>query len=170
MSSGSEKTGCLGFLFPRRILPPPLPPQTSPPESRVTFPYGVRDDFMSAAELSFFLVLKSLTLPEWSLMAKVNLADVFFIRQPHLNKAARNRIDRKHVDFLICDAKTMRPLLGVELDDDSHQKKDRMERDDFVDQVFAAAELPILHVQAARVYQPNVLIDQVKEKIGQVAG
>ena len=28
-----------------------------------------------------------------------------------------NKINRKHVDFLICDDETLKPLVGIELDD-----------------------------------------------------
>jgi predicted RNA-binding Zn-ribbon protein involved in translation (DUF1610 family) len=38
------------------------------------------------------------------------------------------------------------------LDDKSHQRPDRQERDMFVDQVFKAARLPILHVPVKRAY------------------
>jgi very-short-patch-repair endonuclease len=96
-----------------------------------------------------------------TLITKVRLGDLFFVRQPHKNHAARNRIDRKHIDFLICDAMTMRPLVGIELDDASHQRKDRKERDDFVDRVFAAAGLPVIHVPAARSYQPKELAEAI---------
>jgi hypothetical protein len=36
------------------------------------------------------------------------------------NRSWMNRIDRKHVDFLICDPGSMAPALAVELDDGSH--------------------------------------------------
>jgi hypothetical protein len=47
-----------------------------------------------------------------------------------------------------------RPILfgGVELDDKSHEQPKRRERDDFVDQAFAAAGLPIVHMPAKRQY------------------
>lgn len=164
MSNGSDKKGCLGFFF-RKVVSP-----VEPAEEEVTFPYGLRDDFLSPAELSFFRVLKSELPAEWHLVAKVNLVDLFFIRQPHRNQAARNRIERKHVDFVICDALTMKPLLGIELDDASHARQDRLERDVFVNLVFQAAGLPILHVRAARGYQPALLMEAVKRKMGIVAG
>jgi very-short-patch-repair endonuclease len=134
--------------------------------SNITFPYGKRDAFLSPAELSFFRVMKSELPEEWNLIAKVNLADLFFVRMPHRNRAARNRIDRKHVDFVICDAATMEPLLGIELDDASHNRHDRVERDAFVDRVFEAAGLPLLHVKAARTYQPALLTSMVRDKLG----
>lgn len=160
MSDRSEKTGCLGILFGW------LKPSAEPPGAKVTFPYGKRDDFLSPAEVSFFHVLKNELPTEWCLIAKVNLADLFFVRQPHRNQTARNRIDRKHVDFVLCSAMTMEPLLGIELDDSSHERKDRKERDDFVDKVFEAGGLPLLHVKAARGYQPAALMDAVRSKLG----
>jgi very-short-patch-repair endonuclease len=164
MSNGSDKTGSLGFFFRKTVSP------AEPAQGKVTYPYGLRDDFLSPAELSFFRVLKSELPAEWHLVAKVNLADLFFIRQPHRNQAARNRIDRKHVDFVICEALVMKPLLGIELDDSSHEQEDRVERDALVDQVFQAAGLPLLRVTAARVYQPALLMEAVRKKMGIVAG
>ena len=46
----------------------------------------------------------------------------------------------------------MQPIVGIELDDKSHQREDRRERDAFVDGVFAAAKLPLLHVPVKRAY------------------
>jgi very-short-patch-repair endonuclease len=111
-------------------------------------------------------VLRSKIPPEWHLVAKVNLADLFFVRQPHRNQAARNRIDRKHVDFVICDAATMRPLLAIELDDASHERADRIARDAFVDRVFETAGLPLQHVRFAWAYQPDVLMHAIRQKLG----
>ena len=164
MSNGSENTGCLGFFFKKVVSP------AEPAQGKVTFPYGLREDFLSPAELSFFRVLKSELPVEWHLVAKVRLADLFFVKQPHRNQAARNRIDRKHVDFVICEALVMKPLLGIELDDSSHEREDRVERDALVDQVFQAAGLPLLHVTAARGYQPALLMEAVRGKMGVVAG
>ena len=73
------------------------------------------------------------------------------------NRSYTNRIDRKHVDFLLCDAKTLKPILGIELDDKSHQRADRQERDDFVNNVFAAAKLPLMHVSVQSGYSQNEL-------------
>jgi hypothetical protein len=160
MNNRSEKTGCLGMLFGW------LKPEKETSESKITFPYGKKDDFLSPAEVSFFRVLKGELPAEWHLITKVNLGDLFFVQQPHRNQAARNRIVSKHVDFVICDAMTMEPLLGIELDDSSHERKDRKERDDFVDKVFEAAGLPLLHVKAARGYQPAALMDAVRSKLG----
>jgi hypothetical protein len=75
-------------------------------------------------------------------------------------------VDRKHVDFLLCDPRTMRPLIGLELDDRSHQRSDRQERDEFVEQVFAAARLPQVRVPAKWAYHPQEMNSLIREKAG----
>jgi hypothetical protein len=55
-----------------------------------------------------------------------------------------NKIDRKPINFLLCDPAVLRPLIAIELDDKSHQRADRRARDAFVDEVFRAARLPII--------------------------
>ncbi len=123
-------------------------------QKRDPFPYRLRDDFLSPAEMSFYRVLQ-LAAGEWALVCpKVSLGDLFYATTGDhgLNRAYRNRIDRKHVDFLLCDPQTVRPLLGVELDDRSHRRADRRERDTFVEGVFKAAGLPIARVPARTGY------------------
>lgn len=124
-------------------------------------PYRMRDDFLSAAELSFYRVLKLAVKDRAVILAKVNLADIFFVARPNENQSYRNKIDRKHVDFLGCDPTTMMPLFGVELDDKSHSRSDRVERDDFVNQVFQVAGLPLIRVPAKAGYEPNQLAAQL---------
>jgi hypothetical protein len=46
----------------------------------------------------------------------------------------------------------MRPILGIELDDSSYERPDRVRRDDFVRSVFRAARLPLLPIVARRSY------------------
>jgi hypothetical protein len=144
MASGA-KSGCLGMLL-KLFGVGGMPTEAGP------LPYRLRDDFLSPAEVSFYHVLRQVAGERATVCAKVRLADVFFVARPNENAAARNRIAAKHVDFLLCDPATMRPLAGVELDDESHQRTDRVERDVFVEQVFAAAGLPLVRFPAQRGY------------------
>jgi hypothetical protein len=114
-------------------------------------PYSKRNFFFSAAERSFYEVLRRLA-PDHPLFAKVRLADLVYVskgaasRQSHLN-----RIDRKHLDFVLC-GKDFAPIVAIELDDSSHDDKQRQSRDEFVDRVLATAGLPIVHVWVKRGY------------------
>ncbi len=132
------------------------------------FPYRQREHFLTSAELSFFMILKTIVGERAALSAKVGLGDLFVVKTEDQSRyrVYTNKIDRKHVDFLLCDLATMRPLVGIELDDSSHQRADRQARDEFVDQVFAVAGLPILHVPAKRTYVVAEVAAQLAPYLG----
>lgn len=155
--SSTSKSGCLGLLF--RLF------GIAPPEHDAVpaFPYRLRDDFLSPAEVSFYHVLLSAAEGKCTVCPKVNLADIFFVSRPDQNQAARNRITHKHVDFLLCDSHTMRPLAGIELDDATHARPDRQTRDAFVQKVFEAAGLPLLRFPAQRAYNRSEISSQLSQ-------
>jgi hypothetical protein len=126
--------------------------------SEERLPYRLRDDFLSPAERSFHTVLVAAANSRFVVCPKVNLADVFFVAKPNENKGARGRIAQKHVDFLLCDPGTMQPRLGVELDDSSHARADRQERDAFVDSVFRDAGLRLVHVPVRAAYNVTEIV------------
>jgi hypothetical protein len=55
----------------------------------------------------------------------------------------------------------MKPLLGIELDDSSHKRDDRQERDDFIDRVFQFAGLPLLRLPVQRDYNTREIAAQI---------
>ena len=144
-NTSSNKSGCLGVFF-RLFGIAPSPSIAGP------LPFRLRDDFLSSAEISFYHVLLTAAGDQLTVCPKVNLNDIFFVSRPDQNQAARNRISRKHVDFLLCDSRSMRPRIGVELDDSSHTREDRQTRDAFVQQVFDAAGLVLLRFPVQRAY------------------
>ncbi len=130
-----------------------------PSADELEYPYCLRDDFLSPAEHSFFMVLRSAVSDKVLVQTKVNLGDLFYARSsdPSKYRIYTNKIDRKHVDFLLCDPKTVRPLVAIELDDKSHQRDDRQARDAFVENVFRAAALPLVRVPARKTYSVTEL-------------
>lgn len=136
------------------------------------FPYHLRDDFLSPAELNFYRALDT-AVSDWAtIFTKVNLGDLFYASTGEYgqNQVYRNKIDRKHVDFLLCHPQTVRPMLGIELDDRSHKRPDRQQRDQFVDGVFAAAGLPLVHVPVNRSYATDKLRAFLQQKAEAVNG
>lgn len=146
------------------------------PDEEPTYRYIARDTLLSPAEISFHGVLR-MSLEKMTqllgkqqvplLLIKVRLADVLQVDKAatagdrSAQQSAHNKIDRKHVDFLVCHPETTRPLLAIELDDLSHNRRDRRDRDDFVDAAFHTAQLPILHIPAAASYDPAELTRKI---------
>lgn len=78
---------------------------------------------------------------------KVRLLDVLEPRKGEKNyKTLFYKVQAKHIDFLICD-KDLHVLGAVELDDSSHDQKDRQERDTFVDQILESVGYKVVHTR-----------------------
>jgi ssDNA-binding Zn-finger/Zn-ribbon topoisomerase 1 len=60
----------------------------------------------------------------------------------------------------------MQPALVIELDDASHQRKDRQDRDKLVDGAFTTAGMSILHVACQRSYNDEKLKQQIRVALG----
>lgn len=114
-------------------------------------PFARRNYFFSAAERSFYEILRRLN-PGYTVFAKVRLCDLVRVQASGREFWEKfNSISSKHVDFVVCDEQ-LAPLLAIELDDLSHGGPKRITRDRFVASVFESAALPILHVRAKRGY------------------
>jgi len=129
----------------------------SPEEPK--YPYVLSENFLSPAEHNFFRVLKTAVADQALISFKVGLGDLFDVKSkdPSEFRIYRNKIDRKHIDFLLCDPKTVRLLAGIELDDKSHQRSDRQDRDRFVERVFQAASLPLVRIPVKPSYSVTEL-------------
>ncbi|MBI1879249.1 MAG: DUF2726 domain-containing protein [Chloroflexi bacterium] len=161
-----KKPGCLGAILQLFSTSP----GTEPPKEEI-LPYRLRDDFLSVAELSFYHVLQQ-AVGDWAVVCpKISLDDLFYAKsgQRSTNQAYTNKIDRKHVDFLLCQAQTMRPLLGIELDDTSHKQPARQERDRFVEKVFATAQLPLFRQTVRATYNVRELAIALKQAAANTA-
>lgn len=136
-----------------------------PTAAPADYTYALRDDFLSRAEQSFFHVLRAAIAEEYLIFPKVRLADLVFPPRQEGQFGAWQRINRKHVDFVLCDPRTLHPLAALELDDRSHRRPDRLERDAFVEQVFTDAALPLIRVPAQRTYHRQTIATLVAEAI-----
>jgi len=132
-----EKRGCLGFLVPRAGASTGRTPITSvlPKLSPPSFPYR-RKSLLSPAELSFYNALKLAVDGRFLILLKVGVRDLCEITNREVNQAAFNRVAAKHVDFVLCDQATLAPVVAIELDDSSHYRRDRAERDAFMNELF----------------------------------
>jgi hypothetical protein len=119
--------------------------------------YERNDRLFSPAERSFLGVLDQILGKEYRIIGKVNMADI--IRpgrslSASAHTAARNKIKSKHVDFAVCDPRTLQVVGVIELDDSSHDRTDRQRRDKFVDAALSSAGVPLVRIPAQRAYAP----------------
>ena len=127
-------------------------------------PYQKEPCLFSPAERLFLGFLEQALGNEFRIMGKVRLADVLKVK-PGLDGKARqtafNRIQSKHLDFVACDPNDFSIQFAVELDDKSHDRQDRKDRDAFLDEAMEKAGLPIIHFAVKRTYSA----DEIRETI-----
>jgi hypothetical protein len=115
--------------------------------------YQVRPSLLTKAERSFYGVLRQALRDEWAIFAKVRISDIVTVPRGVAGWQTQfNKVQSKHVDFAVCDPATLRVVAAVELDDASHRKLERQERDAFVEAVFATAKLPLIRVPVKQAY------------------
>lgn len=102
------------------------------------YPYH-RKNLLTQNEYRFYQRLKAITEPlNLQILAKIRLADLIEVNKGLENKQWGmyfGKIKAKHIDFAI--AEDMKIIALVELDDYTHQRADRQERDIFVNDVLA---------------------------------
>jgi hypothetical protein len=63
------------------------------------------------------------------------------------------RISAKHFDFVICNSSDLVHVVVIELDDSSHQKAKRQQRDEMLQQICGQVQLPLIRVPAQKGYK-----------------
>lgn len=76
-------------------------------------------------------------------------------------RAALAHINRKSVDFVLCDKAYISPKLAIELDDKSHERPDRQERDREVERILADAGVPLLRIENRGRFDPADLAQRI---------
>jgi len=133
-------------------------------------PYEKRDALVTDSELEFYQVLAETAGEEYAIFAMVRLADLIVVQgETQKRQSWQNRINAKHIDFVLCDPETLEPQLAVELDDRSHQRADRAERDRFVNAALSAAELPLLRVKVQQEYDGDKLRESIDKLLARAA-
>jgi very-short-patch-repair endonuclease len=99
-------------------------------------------------EKEAYFKLKKIVEPlGYTLFAKIRLFDL--VEPRYLNEKSQKwlwKIQAKHCDFVLADKKLVARIV-IELDDASHDRNDRKERDEFVDSVLKACGYTIIHIR-----------------------
>lgn len=134
------------------------------------YPYTKNPTLFSPAERSFLGVLEQAISQDFRIFGKVRVADVTSVKSMSNKSAwqkAFNRISGKHFDYVICRADDLSIVCAVELDDQSHQRRQRQERDAFLAELCKAISLPLIQIPAQRAYSVVDLHANLMSAIGQ---
>ena len=132
-------------------------------------PYRLREPFLTTTELALFRVLTEMMGNRYVICPKVSLNDVFYILRPNENVHFFNKFFRKHVDFLLCDLKTLAPSFGVEIVKPIAKDTGR-EADKFMDELFTDAGIPLVHISSSEKYDTSDIIALFQLAVAKIGG
>lgn len=138
-----------------------------------SLPYRLRERFLTTPEVALFRILKNMAGGRYAVFAKVALNDIFYIVRPNENVHYFNKLFRKHVDFLLCKPDTLRPQIGVELVRPPSKNATRSNSDQFMEELFLTAGLPLVQIPSSDRYELSEVISLFQsalEKAKQMEG
>lgn len=133
---------------------------------RSNYKYNKKQYLLTKAEKELFMTLKDILGATCHIFPQVHLDAFLFHNINGQNwKAALSHIQRKSVDFLICDIENLKPLLAIEFDDRSHEREDRIERDVVVESILSSAGMPLLRIKNTGYINKEEVRNLISEKI-----
>tara|TARA_B100001179_G_scaffold230098_2_gene217036 strand:+ start:233 stop:715 length:483 start_codon:yes stop_codon:yes gene_type:complete len=130
------------FVFARRFWPK-------------KYPYYSCETLLTNAELRFYKALERQLPAHIGVSFKTRLNDVITCDQKLWHKGYGPKIAAKHIDFVLYDKSTTKIIGCIELDDRTHERKDRKRRDDFVNKALAKSEVSLQRIKVKKYYSVN---------------
>jgi hypothetical protein len=128
---------------------------------------SVVDSVLTPAEQIFYEQLDLVIDGRLQILCKVRLADLIQVESRHSEERNRvfRRISSKHIDFLLAEPGNLAPVLAIELDDSSHDRPDRRERDEYLQELFETVRFPLLRIKASASYNRRALVDALEQAL-----
>ena len=121
---------------------------TNKQKTKSAYSYSRKNQIMTKSEQEFFNKLNNYFGSNLYVFPQVHLTT--FLEHKIKNqkwKAAFYHINGKSVDYLLCRKDDLRPICAIELDDYTHNRSDRVERDREIERIFANAKFPLVRIK-----------------------
>ncbi len=126
-------------------------------------------NLFTPSERKFYFALQRAVGDRYLIFAKVRAADLLLpisAKDRSRWQSAFNKVACKHFDYVLCD-EGLEILAAIELDDASHTRADRIERDRFIEWACKSAKLPLIRVKTAKHYDAKELRSRILREVGQ---
>lgn len=121
-------------------------------KTSTVYRYNRKYVIMTEREQEFYKKLKLVCGDSILIFPQIHLSSLFFHNVKGQNfKLAFRFINRLSVDFVLVDSRNFKTLLAIELDDSTHNEKDRIKRDLIVNDIFKKANFPLLRVESVKI-------------------
>jgi very-short-patch-repair endonuclease len=125
------------------------------------WPFYAKKPLSQPEQILYFRLVQA--LPEHIILAQVQLSQLLGVKKGNNYQAWSNRINRMSADFVVCN-KDSSIVAVIELDDATHERKDRQAADAKKDKALGSAGVQVVRWQAKaipdlatiqRAFKPN---------------
>ena len=125
--------------------------------------YKIKEEFITENELKLYKVLKKVAYElKLDIFTQVALNRILEINNRRKQQQLRNRIDRKSIDFVLYDEKTKKIVCCIELDDSTHEREERIERDLFLDKIYKDT-IKLIRIKVQNYYDYDKILNMIKD-------
>jgi len=111
------------------------------------YKYYAKSYVMTSRENECFKILNEIFSSKWFVVPQVHLSALLDYRVKGQNwNAAFRHINGKSVDFVLIGKESYRVICAIELDDSTHNKPERKERDVEIERMFEEARIPLARI------------------------
>lgn len=123
--------------------------------------YQKKDYILTQNELKFYKPLKYITdKNNLIIFTQVSLYEILKAK----NYSDFNRIKSKSIDFVITDINS-KVKICIELDDPTHIREDRQQRDKFINELFRQLDIKLIRVPVQNYYNMQEIEQKIKESL-----
>ncbi len=120
------------------------------------YKYERKNFIMTKAEAALFRRLERVVGSKYYIFPQIHLSSLLSheVKNGQDWRAALSKIQRKSVDFVLVNKESLITSFAIELDDRTHDISTRVNRDDFVNEIFRSARIPLV-----RLRNPSAMTD-----------
>jgi hypothetical protein len=126
------------------------------------YTYGRREAIMTEREAKFFHTLEAAVKEKYFVFPQVRLSSLVSSKASGKHyKAGINRLNKKSVDYVLCERVTLETAYVIELDDSSHDRPDRVKRDDMVEESLRSTGYKLVRFRNIKGITSDQIIEQL---------
>lgn len=111
------------------------------------YKYYAKSYVMTSRENECFKILNEIFSSKWFVVPQVHLSALLDYRVKGQNwNAAFRHINGKSVDFVLIGKESYKVICVIELDDSTHSRSDRIERDAEIERMFKESRIPLARI------------------------
>jgi very-short-patch-repair endonuclease len=136
-------------------------------------PYKKSKNLLTKTEADFYVYLKAAVNNDFHINKMTRMCDLVDVDKSLSSKQYMSyfrSISQYHIDFTLCDPFSFKPVICIELDDPSHERADRIKRDEKVNKIFADINFPLLRIKTERKYNVEKLRNLIDSNLNNAKG